>query len=358
MNPVFKATEVIGAGLIGTSIALKLVKNGGFVRLIDPNTHHQKVANQLMGAALLDGEGQPECVIVATPVDVSAMVIIEALRLYPNAIVIDIGSVKTKVLHEVWTKGEKNSDLLRRYLPTHPMAGREFSGPEGAQSDLFESRPWAITPHPENSAEIRELGARFITEMGAIPQSLTPEEHDQQVAMTSHAPQILASALAGSLSGELALSGQGLRDMTRLAHSDPDVWISILSANAAALGPHLQRIVKSINLLIDNNFDQQSVLEFMERGRSGVQRIPGKHGGIPRNYSSLNVVIPDRAGQLAALFNHCADVKINIEDLRIEHSPGQETGLITLYVQTGDLSTLEDHLSTLGWQCTEGKKII
>lgn len=355
----FSSVEVVGGGLIGTSIALKLAKNGVGVRVSDVQPGREKVANSLLGSSLLATSSSVECVIVATPVDALSTVISEVLQRDAHSIVIDIGSIKTKVIHEVWTKLAhlpKQRELLERYVPTHPMAGREVAGPEGARSDLFEGRVWAITPHAAASRTNIALVGELLGELGAMSCELTPEAHDRQVAMTSHLPQLLASLLASTLHAPLELAGQGLRDMTRLAHSEASMWAPILEGNQDEVLPLLDEIVKSINVLKDKKFNRESILALMNRGLEGASLVPGKHGGVPRNYGVLSVVIPDRAGQLAALFNHCADGEINIEDLRIEHSPGQETGLITLYVNPGDLSTLNNHLSILGWNVTELSK--
>ena len=355
----FSSVEVVGGGLIGTSIALKLAKNGVQVRVRDVVPGHEKIANSLLGSALLAFEEPVDCVIVAIPVDALASVISDALISNPHSIVIDIGSIKTKVIHEVWTNIKNlpnHGELLERYVPTHPMAGREVTGPEGARSDLFEGRVWAITPHTSTLRANIVLVAEMVAELGAMSCELTPEAHDRQVAMTSHLPQLLASLLASTLHSPMELAGQGLRDMTRLAHSDALMWAPIFEGNQEEVLPLLDEIVKSINDLKDKKFNRDSVLALMNRGLEGASLVPGKHGGVPRNYGVLSVVIPDRAGQLAALFNHCAEGEINIEDLRIEHSPGQETGLITLYVKPGDLSTLNNHLSILGWDVTELSK--
>jgi prephenate dehydrogenase len=346
--------EIVGGGLIGTSIALKVAKIGSYARIVDQNEAHQRVGNELLGSQLLGEEHPADLIVAATPVDILPEVILTALSSNPTAIVIDTGSIKTKVVLEISTNlknSSRNSDLAR-FVPSHPLAGRELSGPDGARSDLFEGRAWAVTPHADvDSTALRQVMA-FVQALGATPYQLSPEEHDREVALTSHAPQVLASALAGALVEPLDLAGQGLRDMTRLANSDIAMWQPILEGNQEALIPVLERIIKSINCLIDKNFDKEIVLSFMQQGAVGSRKVPGKHGGIPRNYGSLSVVIPDKAGELARLFKHCAEARINIEDLRIEHSPGQETGLISLFVQPSDLSTLNDYLSTLGWHST------
>jgi prephenate dehydrogenase len=351
----FSSVEIVGGGLIGTSIALKLAQNGAKVRIIDTDQAHQRVANSLLGNSLLSPEMAVSAVIAATPVDTLPLVITDSLFMHENATVIDIGSIKSKVVNEVYALTENKPNqalLLSRYLPTHPMAGREISGPDGARSDLFEGRVWALTPHAGCDPNRIALTAAFIEEMGSVVHLVGPEEHDRQVAMTSHLPQLLATLLGSELKAPLDLAGQGLRDMTRLAHSEAQMWASILEGNRAELMPLLDGIIKSINRLKDKNFNQESIMSLMKLGAEGAAKVPGKHGGVPRNYGAVGVVISDRAGQLGTLFTHCAEGNINIEDLRIEHSPGQETGLVTLYIKPGDLSTLNNHLSTLGWNCT------
>lgn len=346
--------EIIGGGLIGTSIGLKVAQIGGFARIKDADPGHERVANELLGPALLAPATSPDIVLIATPVSAIPVNVSSSLLTNPNAIVIDTGSIKTKVILESLTilRKSSNASLMARFVPSHPMAGREMSGPASARSDLFEGRAWAITPHEESAEQALAIAESFIEALGATVYRMEASDHDRQVAMTSHLPQVLSSALAGILEEPLDLAGQGLRDMTRLANSDPKMWQPILEGNREALAPLLDEVIKSINELKDKAFDSQSVTLFMNGGALGAGKVPGKHGGISRNYGAISVVIPDKAGSLARLFNHCAEAQINIEDLRIEHSPGQLTGLISLYVNPDNLSTLNNYLSTQGWHVT------
>ena len=146
----FSSVEIIGGGLIGTSIALKLAQNGAKVRVLDTDPSHERVANSLLGSSLLGPKLPVEAVIAATPVGALPKVIQQALQMHTDATVIDIGSIKSKVVNEVYSLTEKlphQAELLSRFAPTHPMAGREIAGPDGARSDLFEGRVWALTPH-------------------------------------------------------------------------------------------------------------------------------------------------------------------------------------------------------------------
>ena len=230
------------------------------------------------------------------------------------------------------------------------MAGREITGPEGARSDLFAGRAWAVCPHEASKESDVRLIEELIRSFGATAYQMSSEVHDQQVALVSHLPQLLASLLAGSLKGDLSLAGQGLRDMVRIADSDPLLWSGILSGNQQAIKPLLRQISKQIDQLIDLDLSRESVEKVIAAGVVGKSTIPGKHGGADRDYAKLPVVINDKPGQLASLFQICGEIGVNIEDLSIEHSPAQATGLITLFVAQGDLSTLINELSGRGWE--------
>ena len=343
---------IIGAGLIGTSIGLAATKNGLTCTFIDANPRNQALANQLCeSVASISTTNERDLVnlvVVATPVPEVANEVLAALIKYPKAMVIDIGSIKTKVLLEVSSKVTPN--VLSRYLGTHPMAGREITGPEGARSDLFAGRAWAICPHQHSKKDEIDFVEKLIQSFGATPYQMGSEEHDEQVALVSHLPQLLASLLAGTLHGELSLAGQGLRDMVRIADSDPALWGGILSGNQLAIKPLLRQIAKQIDQLIDLDLSRESIEKVITAGVVGKSTIPGKHGGVDRDYAKLPVVINDKPGQLAALFTICGEIGVNIEDLSIEHSPQQATGLITLFVAQGDLSNLINELTARGWQ--------
>ena len=178
-------------------------------------------------------------------------------------------------------------------------------------------------------------------------------DHDQAVALVSHLPQLISSLLAKQLAGKpagwLELSGGGLRNTTRIAASDPGIWKEIIAANSGSITPLLKSLAADLNSLISNIESENFVAGVIKDGQEGRALIPGKHGGKAREYTHLPIVIEDKPGQLAAIFDECARVSVNIEDLSIEHSPGQETGLITLAVSRSDAATLKAHLESQGW---------
>ena len=116
-----------------------------------------------------------------------------------------------------------------------------------------------------------------------------------------------------------------------------------------ALEPLLKSLQSDLGTLINSLDDESSIAKLIEDGQEGRARIPGKHGGKAREYTYLPIVIEDKPGQLAALFDECASASVNVEDLSIEHSPGQFTGLITLALSDIDAAKLSEHLKSHGW---------
>jgi prephenate dehydrogenase len=295
----------------------------------------------------------PQLTILAMP----SSALIEALKneflLNPGSKFIDIGSVKTKSLLEV----SRSQVPASNFLATHPMAGREVGGAESARADLFQSRTWVYIPEALSGAtvgpELLSFGIWMIKALGGVPVAMEAGEHDRAVALISHLPQAVASLLASQLvAGErsaLELSGAGLRDTTRIAASDPALWDEILTTNADEILPLLINLQNDLGALVASLKRGGSISTFIEKGNQGRSLIPGKHGGAAREYTYLPVVIEDKPGQLAALVGECAAVNVNIEDLTIEHSPGQFTGLITLALSKSDAQLLSDHLIGSGW---------
>jgi prephenate dehydrogenase len=236
------------------------------------------------------------------------------------------------------------------------MAGREVNGAENSRADLFEGRAWIGISDSLKNKKNNKIIESFVSGCGGVLYWLTSKEHDETVALLSHLPQILSSLLASKLNdvdpNKLNLAGQGLRDVTRLAASDSKLWAQILTSNKDSIQPLLKDFIASLTKLQDslNSTNQDQIAAILNRGAEGKARIPGKHGAKNRDYSFLPIVIDDKPGQLASIFNECAKVDVNIEDLSIEHSPGQETGLITLSLSAQDCEKLSEHLISKGFR--------
>jgi prephenate dehydrogenase len=343
--------RVVGAGLLGTSIGLALRRAGVDVALHDLSAEHVRLATGL-GAANVDPGTAPGLVVVAVPPDSLAAVVVDALR-ETDAVVTDVGSVKAAPYVAVRSTVEPAT--LSRYVGSHPMAGSERSGPLAASAALFDGRPWAVAAHDLASAEAVTAVTALARACGATPLRFTPEEHDAAVARTSHLPHLLAALVAGRLTdaprSHLALSGQGVRDVTRVAAGDPALWQQIIAGNTSALSTLLHEVrddVDTLLLALDRG-DREAVGALLDRGVAGTAVIPGKHGGPSVAEASVFVAVPDHPGELARLLADAGEIGVNIEDLRIDHDPGRPVGLVELDVAADSVDHLLESLESRGW---------
>ena len=341
-----RSVRIVGAGLIGTSIGLALAAKNIAVEMIDIDSRNQALAQDLTGGVSI---ADPELIILATPLRALSQVINEQYELNPNSTFMDVCSVKNEPLAKV-----KASKLpLKQFVGTHPMAGREVGGAESARADLFLSRSWIITPDAQSDPDAIAKVKSLIQLLGATCVELDAISHDAAVARVSHLPQITATLLASSLHGVspewLDLAGAGLRDTTRIAASDENLWKEIINSNSQEIKGLLTNLHNELGAIIDAVDDPEKIAAFMRKGRDGRNLIPGKHGGKAREYTYVPIVIDDKPGQLGAIFNECAAMSVNVEDLVIEHSPGQLNALITLALSADDAVKLSNHLSSIGW---------
>lgn len=363
-----RSVLIVGAGMIGTSVAMALAERGHRILLDDSDPANLRAAIHMSGGTASRGDAV-DFAVVAVPPRQTAAVVLGLLRSGAAAAVTDCASVKTDPLHGViagvgsWEKdGRSVAARAAAYVGGHPLAGRERRGPRAARADLFAGRPWVLTPHDGSSSDAVIVAEWAVRECRATPVFMTPAEHDRAVAVTSHLPQLLASALAGQLEHEddhvLALAGQGLRDMTRIAGSDPELWSEIVVGNAVAVADVLERLAARLLTVAGGLRDTppevatEVVRALVESGRSGRQRMPGKHGESPRVYRAVPVVVPDERGQLARLLADAAAAGVNIEDIRVDHAPGLPVGLIELYVAPDAEEMLSRALAARGWTLT------
>ena len=343
--------HVVGAGLLGTSVGLAAQRAGLEVWLSDANHEHVRTASGLGAGRPAPDEGVAQLTVVAVPPDHIADLVVEALE--RGGVVTDVGSVKSLPLTQVSDHVEE--DLLACYVGGHPMAGSERSGPLAASAALFDGRPWAITPHTHSSPEAVDLVEALARMCGAEPVRLSPVEHDRAVARTSHLPHLLAVLTAGQLAEaqpeHLSLSGQGVRDVTRIAAGDPDMWGQIIRANNAAVSEILRDVQVDLERLVEvlASGDEERLDDILTRGVTGTRAIPGKHGGPAIATASVFVSVPDHPGELARLFADVGEIGTNIEDLHIDHDPGRPVGLVELVVEDTAAEGLRADLETREW---------
>ena len=245
MSAVFERVCVVGLGLLGGSVALAAKVRGAASHVVGSTRQTDAAERALASGAvdamaeLADAARDAELVVLATPV-YAMKTVLEGLRpgLSEGAIVTDVGSVKgplTEVLPGILPAGV-------RYVGSHPMAGSHERGMTSARADLFEGAACIVTAPAGDVAG--ERVARFWRALGSRVVVRDAEQHDTEVAWTSHLPHLLAFAFGHALEnapeGAREVAGSGFRDFTRIARSDAELWADILTANRKAIAAPLQ----------------------------------------------------------------------------------------------------------------------
>lgn len=347
--------RIVGTGLLGASIGLALRSQGIDVALADSSPSSVHLASDLGAGRPAHSDDSPKIIVVCVPPDVTADVIEAELKAFPDAVVTDVASVKLFPLHQLQARGVD----ITHYVGGHPLAGRERGGAISARGDLFLGRPWVVCRDEETPAWALALVEDLVLDLGAVPIEMTPEAHDEAVGLVSHVPQIVSSLMAKQLEGAsdeaVRLAGQGVRDVTRIAASSPELWIQILGANKDSIVGVLENLQKDLQNVTDALRDisapgaRKVIAEEMSAGNAGVARLPGKHGQNKR-YAQIVVLIDDRPGQLAQLLTELGELNINLEDLRLEHAEGAQMGMVEFSVVPEVRETLVSELEKRNWR--------
>ncbi|MFK4226865.1 prephenate dehydrogenase [Streptomyces sp. NPDC019890] len=356
-----RTAVVIGTGLIGTSAALALAGRGVAVHLVDHDPERARTAAALGAGTDEAPEGRVDLAIVAVPPAHVATALADAMRAGIARGYLDVASVKGGPRRELEALGLD----LSGYIGTHPMSGKERSGPLAATADLFEGRPWVLTPTRDTDTEVLNLGLELVALCRAVPVVMDADAHDRAVALVSHTPQLISSMVAARLEDAddtaVRLCGQGIRDVTRIAASDPRMWVEILSANPgpvadvlAGVAADLDETVQALRALQSSDESKrqdgvEGIEDVLLRGNAGRARVPGKHGAAPASYEIVAVLISDQPGELARIFADAGRAGVNIEDVRIEHATGQQAGLVQLMVVPAAATILTASLRERGW---------
>lgn len=267
-KPQFNKIVIFGVGLIGGSFGLALRKAKAVGEVVGFG-RSQKSLDQALHLGLIDRKGEyiakevseADIVLLALPVGQmdkriggeSGMTLeMIASFIKPNTIVMDAGSTKSDVVRvaRAFLK-----DKIGQFIPAHPIAGAEKSGPEAALSDLYVGKRVVLTPLKENSRESIARARKVWELCGANVSELTPEEHDGVFAAVSHLPHLLSFALVHDLAQRenkellLSFAASGFRDFTRIAASSPEMWRDISLANRDALLRELQQYINELSSL-------------------------------------------------------------------------------------------------------------
>jgi prephenate dehydrogenase len=356
-----RTAAVIGTGLIGTSVALALASRGVTVHLSDTDPDAARTAASLGAGVLGPAEEPVDLAVVAVPPAHVATTVAEAQRSGLARGYLDVAGVKGGPRRDLQALGAD----LSQYIGTHPMSGRERSGPLAANADLFEGRPWVLTPTPETQTEVLNLALELVALCKAVPVVMDADAHDRAVALVSHTPQLISSMVAARLEQAeetaVRLCGQGIRDVTRIAASDPGMWIDIISANPGPVADVLAGVAEDLSETVQALRALQSadeakrregaagIEDVLRRGNAGRVRVPGKHGTAPTTYEIVAVLIGDQPGELARVFADAGRAGVNIEDVRMEHSAGQQAGIVQILVDPAAAPVLTATLREKGW---------
>ena len=332
---------ILGTGLIGGSIGLAFRRVEPTARVVGYDGDAASTRRALDRGAVTEIrsslEGAVEgasLIVVALPADLVAAAL-EAIAgaVTPSAIVTDVASAKSHVV----AMGE--SLFGGRFVGGHPMAGSEQGGITAADGDLFEGARWILTPTEATDHDAYATVARFVARLGAGVVAVDPDLHDALLARISHVPQVVASAVVeaaasgGDEKAHLALAANGFRDVTRIAASPPDLWVSILRSNPEAVIEGLSRVGEGLGrvagMIRDERWDE--LRAWLEDARAARTELFAKPGRAPEAVA-LSMLIPDRPGVLAEVTTAAGKLGANIEDLRIVHSPEGGRGLLELSV--------------------------
>jgi cyclohexadieny/prephenate dehydrogenase len=276
---MFQQITILGPGLLGASLAMAVKERGLAARVVTWSRRPEsraKCLNQSWCDAVLDTPEQAvvgsDLVVICTPVQTIVPLLVKIRpALATDALITDVGSTKSLICREARSALEGHSAT---FLGAHPMAGSEQAGMEHAQSDLFEKAACMLTPLDQaSSAAIVKLSAFWET-LGMTVSIVSPEKHDEIVAHVSHLPHLLASTLCGYLATQddtwRTLAGGGLRDTTRVASGDPQLWKQILEQNSDEVLRAIEGFEQQLHHLKTALLNQNSlgIVAQLERGKT------------------------------------------------------------------------------------------
>ena len=321
---------VIGTGLIGGSIAGGLRAAGWDVTGHDADPDASSTA---MSLELIDRHVDDVAPVVADGVDLIVVAAppkatIEVLsQLSTDTVVMDVAGVKSAVSHA--------AAHLPRFVATHPMAGRETSGPTAANAALFAGATWVVIEGADPSARIAVVSV--IESLGATPVEMDAEAHDRSVALISHLPQLVAGGLlaAAKASPEaLDLAAGSFRDLTRVGASQPIPWVEILKTNDRAVLDAIATLRERLALIEAAIVtEDDTLLRLLSEARETRRAL-----GSP--VAQVRVALADRPGELAKVGHAFEASGVDIRDIQMRHAPHGGGGVLTLSVRPGEEGAL------------------
>ena len=257
----YKTVAIIGGGLIGTSLSLSIKKNNlcDVIKVYDSNIQVRKKLKERLSPneiyeSLEDTVFDADLVVLCIPVGSMKEVAKSISKLLKDGCILtDTGSTKNSVIKDVKPFISQNI----WFIPSHPLAGTENSGPEAGFPELFRGKYWVIVPYYSIPNEVMDNFSKFLSGSGAITEIMKPEYHDKILAITSHLPHLIAYTIVGTATDledqtkydVVRFSATGFRDFTRIASSDPIMWRDVFLNNKGAVLEMLQRFTEDLTYL-------------------------------------------------------------------------------------------------------------
>ena len=257
----YKTVAIIGGGLIGTSLSLSIKKNNlcDVIKVYDSNIEVRKKLKERLSPneiyeSLEDTVFDADLVVLCIPVG-SMKEVAKSIskNLKDGCILTDTGSTKNSVINDIKPYISQNI----WFIPSHPLAGTENSGPEAGFPELFKGKYWVIVPYYSIPNKVMDNFSKFLSGSGAITEIMKPEYHDKILAITSHLPHLIAYTIVGTATDledqtkydVVRFSATGFRDFTRIASSDPIMWRDVFLNNKGAVLEMLQRFTEDLTYL-------------------------------------------------------------------------------------------------------------
>lgn len=336
---------LIGTGLIGASLGMALLRLDEVETIVgyDRNADELRVALERGAVTSVAADAREavegaDLVILGVPVAALEPVMAEiAPALRPGSIITDVTSVKAEPVRLLEAAAPPGVHVVGG----HPMAGSHEHGAAHASAELFVGATYLLTPTLHTDAHAYAVVHDLIGEIHARPLAVDPDHHDLLVAIVSHLPQLAATTLMNLAAeraqeehaGLLLLAAGGFRDATRVAASNPDLWLGICDQNREAivmvLDEYRWRILALRNAIADR--DWPAVCSRLSDAREARKGMPGKESASGA-LVELVMPIPDRPGVLAEVTTTIGSIGVNIEDLGIEHAPDGGGGRLRLAV--------------------------
>ena len=331
---------VLGTGLIGTSVALALTEGGWTVTGWDPNPEHLAVAGSrralLPARSPADAIEGVDLVVLAGP---PQAIVAQLADLTTEALVTDVAGVKTPVVEA--------ARHLPRFVGGHPMAGRESTGPGLATSSLFKGASWVLTIDRTSAAALSAV-SEIVASLGATPIPMTAADHDADVALISHLPHVLASALVRKVAAHpeaLELAAGGFRDLTRIALSEPSWWADVLVANRTEVASSLRDMATELAAwAVRIEQDDSPAVAAALQGAREVRR------SLAPPVAAVIVVLDDRPGEVARVGHALAASRVDLRDLQLRHATHGGGGILTLSVRFEEEAALRQALISDGFR--------